>query len=321
MSRTLQAFSSTQQNTAKRLLATCVANMMGRKFEEGDWASVYCQAKGIPEAGWSNLHIDVMHQGLGVEHKMLCVGGDKPLMSTAGTALMHPSATRSIRVASTDIPAQDAMVDIFCQYKELIEARAARVSENAGGKAPDMRTGWLLWERSLTEFIYFEERMAPPNPDLYWAEWNERPAKGSRKSSKNLWIYERDSNKKKFSITTSAGAKIQPYFDVPSPADPNLVYLRVQGEPIGHDKVQIWITADSAQKLRLILQDDTLDSLSHKIISAAHTQDAAPEPADVESHLAIPVVITKTAHEALNSHWDGVSDAHRIQLLIQAIHR
>jgi hypothetical protein len=321
MSKTLQAFTTTQQNTAKRLLATCVANMMGRKFEEGDWASVYCRAKDIPETGWSNLHIDVMHQGLGVEHKMLCIGGEKPLMSAAGTALMHPSATRSIRVASTEIPAQDAMVDIFSQYKSLIEARSARVSENAGGAAPDMRTGWLLWERSLTEFLYFEERMAAPNPDLFWAEWNERPAKGSRKSSKNLWIYERGTNKKKFSITTSAGAKIQPYFDVPSPADPNLVYLRVQGEPMGHDKVQIWITADSAQKLRLILQDDTLSSLSHRILSAARNQEAASEPADGEHHLAIPVVITKTAHEALNSHWDGVSDAHRIQLLIQAIHR
>ena len=42
--------------------------MMGRKLEEGDWAEVYCRAKGLPNQGWSNLNIDVMHEGLGVEH-------------------------------------------------------------------------------------------------------------------------------------------------------------------------------------------------------------------------------------------------------------
>ena len=44
--------------------------MMGRKFEEGDWADVYCTAKNIPNRGWSNLNIDVIYNGLGVEHKM-----------------------------------------------------------------------------------------------------------------------------------------------------------------------------------------------------------------------------------------------------------
>ncbi len=316
---TLPAFTPEQKDHAKRLLATCVAKMMGRKFEEGDWASVYCQAKGIPETGWSNLHIDVMHQGLGVEHKMLCVGGDKPLMSTAGTSLMHPSATRSIRVASTDVAAQDAMVDIFRQYKELIEQRTLRVSENAGRVPADMRTGWLLWERSLTEFIYFEERMLPPNPDDYWAEWNERPASGSRKSSKNLWIYDRRTNQKKYSVTTSAGAKIQPYFDVPSPADPNLVYLRVQSEPVGHDQIRIWLTAESAHKLKQLLQDDTLDNLSSRILIAAQQQVATSEPLATPNSLAVPVVISKTAHEALITHWIGVSDEHRIQLLMQTL--
>ena len=68
---TLCVFDVEQKDLAKRLLATCVAQMMGRKFEEADWGSVYCRAKGIPEQAWSNLHIDVMHQGLGVEHKSM----------------------------------------------------------------------------------------------------------------------------------------------------------------------------------------------------------------------------------------------------------
>jgi hypothetical protein len=94
---------------AKRVLATRVAQMMGRKFEEADWSFAYCTAKNIPEQKWSNLHIDVMHSGLGVEQKMLCVGEGKPLMSYAGTTQMHPSATRSIRIVSTDVQPEVAM--------------------------------------------------------------------------------------------------------------------------------------------------------------------------------------------------------------------
>jgi hypothetical protein len=66
--KTLAAFNKDEYAKAHMLLASQVATMMGRKFEEGDWAYVYCTAKGIPVRGWSNLNIDVMHQGLGVEH-------------------------------------------------------------------------------------------------------------------------------------------------------------------------------------------------------------------------------------------------------------
>ncbi|HOU15241.1 MAG TPA: hypothetical protein PKZ84_19215 [Anaerolineae bacterium] len=66
---TRPAFSTVELMAAHRFLASRVAVMMGRKFEEGDWAYVYCAAKGISNEGWSNLHIDVMHGALGVEHK------------------------------------------------------------------------------------------------------------------------------------------------------------------------------------------------------------------------------------------------------------
>lgn len=71
----LQAFTDTEKELAKRWLATQVASMMGRKLEEGDWSQVYCLAKGIPDGGWSNLHIDVNYQGLGLEMKLLRVSG------------------------------------------------------------------------------------------------------------------------------------------------------------------------------------------------------------------------------------------------------
>jgi hypothetical protein len=56
---TLAAFTPEQYATAHRLLAAKVARMMGRKLEEGDWADVYCRAKGLPSQRWSNLNIDV----------------------------------------------------------------------------------------------------------------------------------------------------------------------------------------------------------------------------------------------------------------------
>jgi len=89
--------------------------------------------------------------------------------------------------------------------------------------------GWLLWKDTLEEFLYFEEKMEKPDPDLYYAEWNVTPARGARKPSKSLWVYEKDTGKKKYSVTTTAGAKIQPYFDVPAPNDQHLYHFKVQG--------------------------------------------------------------------------------------------
>lgn len=135
---------------------------------------------------------------------------------------MHPAATRSIRIDDTNKAANDVMKDVFAQYADLIQVRTNRVQAAAPKVAPNMRTGWLIWEDNLTEFLYFEERMMAPNPEKFTAEWNVTPAKGARKASKSLWIYDRDTKQKRYSVTTSAGIKIQPYFDVPlSPSPPH----------------------------------------------------------------------------------------------------
>ena len=110
----LAAFNDTQRNIAHRLLAACVARMMGRKLEEGDWADVYCRAKGIPVRGWSNLNIDVMHEGLGVEHKMLCYRSNTNIAQACGETLMHPAATRSIRAPTGRVSASAAMRSRNC---------------------------------------------------------------------------------------------------------------------------------------------------------------------------------------------------------------
>lgn len=319
MAKTLSAFNAEEKKTAKILLATQVAMMMGRKFEEGDWSSVYCRSKGIPEQDWSNLHIDVMHEGLGVEQKMLCVRPKRSLLEFAGTTQMHPSATRSIRIASTDVSPNDAMKDVLKQYKELIELRKNKVKKASGKKQADMRTGWLLWERSLTEFLYFEEPMIAPNPDMFYAEWNERGANGARKGSKNLWIYETGTGKKRYSITTTAGAKIQPYFDIPPPNDKNLLFFRVQGEDIGAGKILIWVTASTARELENLIGALNPAVLSNAIFKAAEHFTEHQRDVVEGSHVAIPIEITTDAYEKLIETWGGVSDEHRVQLLVRAL--
>lgn len=210
---TLPAFDDEQQLAAKVWLATQVASMMGRKMEEGDWTSVYCRAKGLPDTGWSNLNIDIMYDGLGVEQKLLRCSNlrGRPIRSVCGTTLMHPAATRSIRIDDAEQAANSVMQDVIDQYNSLIDERTASVHKDAPNKLPDMRIGWLLWEDSLAEFLYFEQRLLKLKSADYYAQWNETPARGARKGSKSLWIYHRETNQKRHSVTTSAGIKIQPY--------------------------------------------------------------------------------------------------------------
>src|SRR5947209_15506954 len=116
--RTLQAFTLKERQRAHMLLATKVAYMMGRKLEEGDWAEVYCRARNIPLRGWSNLQIDIIHKSLGIEHKMLCYRSHVNLAEACGRTLMHPSATRSIRIPSTEADPDEVMRDVLIQRSE-----------------------------------------------------------------------------------------------------------------------------------------------------------------------------------------------------------
>lgn len=316
---TRPAFSAAELTAAHRFLASRVAVMMGRKFEEGDWAYVYCAAKGIPNEGWSNLHIDVMHGALGVEHKMLCVRSGKSIKEYCGTQLMHPAATRSIRIPTTEGDPTAIAREILQQYADLIEQRRQRVAQNTPDAEPDMRTGWLLWQGDLVEFLYFETDMLPPNPDDYWAEWHERRS-GSRKPSKNLWVYENAIGIKRYSITTSAGAKIQPYFDVPPPNDPNLYYFCVQGEEVENNLIRVWVTSTTALILNELLGDTHTDTVSAAIIERANAalvlREKPTEPA-IEAELAKPLYITREAYAALRKAFAGVSDEHRMQRFVQ----
>ncbi|MDR2924652.1 MAG: hypothetical protein LBU76_01650 [Azoarcus sp.] len=317
----LQAFTDPEKELAKRWLATQVASMMGRKLEEGDWSRVYCLAKNIPDGGWSNLHIDINYEGLGLEMKLLRVAGlrDKTIKSVCGTTLMHPAATRSIRIDDTSRNATDVMRDVFKQYAELIHERTSRVKEATPNKSPDMRMGWLIWEDSLTEFLYFEEQMLPPNPEQFTAEWNVTPAKGVRKASKSLWIYDKNTGQKRYSVTTSAGIKIQPYFDVPLPSDKNLCYFRVQSEPVDAATVRLWVSAATARALRNKLGSLDSATVSTAILKSIEHAGKMTQVPEEDAVLAVAIDISKEAHVQLLAAWEAVSDEHRGQLLLKAL--
>lgn len=314
---TLPAFSAKERDKAHTLLGSLVVSMMGRKLEEADWTEVYCNAKGIPVRGWSNLDIDVVHGSLGVEHKMLMRKSKVDLVDACGKTLMHPSATRSIRVPPTDTDANDAMKDVLTQYAQLIEARTQKLSEqNTGDDAPDMRAGWLLWQKSLKQFLYFEEEMLAPNPDDYTAEWHKGESYGTRKSSTNLWVFERETGKKRYSVTTEAGAKIQPYFDVPPPSDPNLYLFNVIGEVVDIGLVRVWLSEPTARELTRLLGSLDTEILSQAAVEAAGViSELEDRSSFLKAELAQSVVITEDAYRALTEVIPGVSDEHTFQLV------
>ena len=313
----LPAFTADEYKKAHYLLATRVAFMMGRKFEEGDWSNVYCAARGIPETGWSNLNIDVIFKNQGIEHKMLCVRNSN-ILSSCGCTLMHPSATRSIRLPSLDIDPNDAMKDILNQYAEFLEQRRQMVLDSAEDyHDADMRTGWLLWQESLREFLYFEERTQIPNPDEYSAQWVFNTPRGARKPSKNLWIFEKDTGKKRYSITTTAGAKIQPYFDVPAVGSENLYHFVVIGEQIAVDAVRIWVTEPTYQNLSHLLNGDlSKENLSNTILSVAEKLKDATFAETYNYERAHCLLVTKDAYSAIQTVLPGVNDDNSMQLLV-----
>ncbi len=318
----MPVFNKSQLSELQVRLATKVVQMMGRKFEEGDWTEIYCKVKGIPNSGWSNLQLDIMHENLGVEQKMLCYRSNTDIKDACGQTFMHPSATRSIRIPNNEDNPITVMKSILTQYSDLITQRTNKVIELSGDNAmvPDMRTGWLLWQDSLRQILYFEEEMVKPNPDDYYAEW-VKSGGGVRKTSRNLWIYEKETGKKRYSVTTQAGAKIQPYFDVPSPSEKNLYIFTVIGEHLNYGDIRIWLTRTTVEKLNNILHEDiNKDTLSYWIIKNTekiHFKEKSDS--DDRDDLAVPFIISSEAYNLLTEKIKGINDDQSLQLLIKHI--
>jgi hypothetical protein len=355
---TLPVFNEQEFVRAHHFLATQVSEMMGRKLEEGDWAKVYCEAKGIPAAGWSNTDIDIMFGNIGVEQKAMARRSSQPIKESCGTTIMHPAGTRAIRIPAEQDPTKAAQ-NILQQYATLIARRRLLVSivdrfnngeltriaavdtlqaeggysrsgaENRipavpipgkeGVKEVDLRTGWLLWQDTLREFLYFEEPMTPPDPAQYVAEWRERAGSGSRIGSRNLWIYDKATGEKHFSVTTEAGAKIQPYFRVPNPTDPNLYHFVVQGEVCGNGLIRVWLTQVTANLLREALGDLSPEKIAAAVEAVEFEQHKREASGHSFGPLAVEVLVSARTYERLQVEFHGVSDEHNFKQLIEIL--
>ncbi len=353
---TLATFSPDEYERAKVYLATTVAAMMGRKFEEEDWAKVYAAAKGFNASAWSNFDIDVMHGNLGVEHKMYGQDGGNSLLDCCGRSLMHPAGTRAFRFPAHLTDATDAARDVLRQYGRKIAERTTivetinayhhsdtsradaigvltasgmgrdkaqalipedRMPVGAATDAPDMRFGWLIWRRDLAEFLYFEQPMTIPNPDEFVGTWNERRTSGRRLPSRNLWIYREATGIKEYSITTTAGAKVQPYFTVPPPADPNLYHFHIQGEVASNGLVRVWLTFETAQGLKSLLGDLSPDKIGKFVRDNSLESGADVRPARAAFEpLAVEILMPADCYRLLRDEEHGVSDEHAFRLLL-----
>ena len=315
MTTTLPVFDAAQRSKAHALLIATVAHMMGRKLEEADWIEVYCRAKGLDTQDWSNLYPDVVFNGIGVQQKMLRTEESREIRALCGTRQMHPAATRSFRISSSDSP-DVAMNSVMQQYAELFQKHEQFVNEKTGSASAELRSGWLLYQSSLREFMYFEEPLVPLDPAKHYATWSERKASGksARKSSKNLWVYEKGSDLKVWSVTTEAGAKIQPYFKVPPPTDPNLYIFVAQGFRF-NELVKVWLTTATAESLKKLVGTLDTAAVSDAIISTP--ANPATDGVTLYESSVTEVTVTEAAYEALLSKFPGVSDEHSFQLLVK----
>ena len=142
---------------------------------------------------------------------------------------------------------------------------------------------------------------------------------GVRKSSKSLWIYERKTGKKRYSVTTSAGIKIQPYFDVPVPSDPSLFYFRAQSEQIDSDTILLWVAHSTANALRAKIGALTKENVSKTVVNLASALKGNPAVATVDADMAVPIPISPEARAVLFTTFEGISDEHRAQLILKAL--
>jgi hypothetical protein len=186
--------------------------LQGRKLEEGDWTDLYCQVKGAPSPGWSNLPFrDYVHNGVGVEFKLLCRPNPAQDM---GRALMHPSATRTINFDESGSAAA-ATKAVLEQWGAQIERFCERIASTSEAGTYEARWGVLLWAPDHSQFLYFEESLTKPNPRDFEGRWVDGSHRN--KPTRNLHIFERETQKKRYSCTLPRnGAKLQPYFDVPT---------------------------------------------------------------------------------------------------------
>lgn len=160
--------------------------------------------------------------------------------------------------------------------------------------------------------------MAAADPHDYYAIWNERPTTSRRQGSRNVWVYERDTDIKRYSITNQAGPKIQPYFDVPTLDHPALYHIQVDGEEMDGG-VRLWVTDATKRQLAELADIDDEAALSAFIINSAAAIDVEEGDGTSPAAPAVPLLVSREAYEALASSVVGPSSDDRVRQLLAAI--
>lgn len=257
----LTPFTASERKRAEREVNRLAVSLQGRKVEEGDWTELYCRVKNAPYSGWSNMPFrDYIHNGVGVEFKLLA--RDNPI-GDVGRSLMHPSATRTISFDPNG-SAEAAKQDVLTQWADQIREFEARIRASSPQRTVDARWGILLWAPDHTQFLYFEERLVKPNPSDFHAEWHNGQHRG--KPTRNLHIYERATDKKRYSCTLPKnGAKLQPYFDVPTEAEGAVLFKVTK-----MDVVPVYVPRALKDRLAKDFPDMPEDQVIEQLLAEYH---------------------------------------------------
>lgn len=263
MSNYMTPFTHDELVHANALVQRLAVSLQGRKLEEGDWTEVYCRVKGAPIPGWSNLPFrDYIHNGVGVEFKLLC--RPNPI-GDVGRALMHPSATRTISFDESE-PAETAKLKVLSQWAAQIEQFEHRIAATSTTRQVDARWGVLLWSPDHRQFLYFEEKLDKPDPNNFTARWHDGRHRGN--ATRNLHIFDRVTGRKKFSCTLPRnGAKLQPYFTVPTVAQGAVLFELEQS-----DQVPLYITRALRERLSIDFPNHTDDEIIQELVASFHRE-------------------------------------------------
>jgi len=266
MTRFIRPFLDAELVEARQEMQRLAISLLGRKVEEGDWTDVYCKVKKAPPPGWSNLPFrDYIHNGVGVEFKLLC--RQNPI-GDVGRSLMHPSATRTISFDENE-SAESAKRKVLTQWGAQIGEFEERIRKTSKSGKVDARWGILLWSPDHTQFLYFEERLVKPDPSDYSARWHDGQHRGN--ATRNLHIFEKETGEKKFSCTLPRnGAKLQPYFDVPTEAQGAVLF-----ELKKVDLVALYVTRPLRERLGVEFPDLSDDEIIQELLAGYHRAERA----------------------------------------------
>jgi hypothetical protein len=160
--------------------------------------------------------------------------------------------------------------------------------------------------------------MTKPNPQDFVAEWHDSGG-GRRKPSRNLWVYHAETRVKVYSITTEAGAKIQPYFTVPLPGDPNLYHFVVQGEECGNGIVRVWLTRVTASLLQEVVGELNPETIAAAVARANFENRQVEQIPGAFGVLAVEVYVSIETYVRLQEVFGGVSDEHNFKQLLDVL--